>query len=169
MVKKKGKAIGAVRAARLGAPHAAGSDTDRNALVALCPAGWLCWWGLRGGGTAPTVAAPCPGDSGSSKPTHLCCPRARLHSLWLFQEFPPFSWGRELLFLLLPPSGIGGSPRSQDVCVAVGLQDGICSPRSPAQVSSPLGPSCPLQTRLAPGSRCCDPRGRAGWRHPLAG
>lgn len=42
------------------------------------------------------------------------------------------------------------------------------SPRCPAQVSNPLGSSCPLQTGLAPSSHCCDRGGRAVQGHPLA-
>lgn len=56
------------------------------------------------------------GRAGARSPP-ACAAPGPVCSLWLFQGFPPFSQGRELLFHLLPPSGIGGCPRSQGICM----------------------------------------------------
>lgn len=66
MVKRKDKAVGTVRAARLRAAHPAGSHTDRNAPVFSMSHGTALPASLRGC-AALTMALPCLGDRGSSR------------------------------------------------------------------------------------------------------
>lgn len=133
-----------VEAARLGAAHPTGSNTPRNDPIALHSKGQLCRGGLRRD-KAPTVTAPCPGNNGSWSPSPV--PVA-------FPGIFTFQWGHELLLLLLPRSGIGSSPCSQDAGVLasgwdVGLQSRIPSSRSPA----PWAPPALWRLPLAGGSR----------------
>lgn len=169
LVKKKGKAIRAIRTARLGAAHPAGSDTDRNTPVASCPAGRLCWWGLQWAYGSHRGCAV-PWGEWELKAHLPALPRGPSLLPVAFPGISTILRGRELVFLLLPASGISGSPHSQGVCVAdsgcgSAVQDLFC--QVPCLGLQPPGPFLPLTNGSR--SRCCHHRGLAGWRHPFAG
>lgn len=120
-----------------------------------------------GGGTSPTVAAPCPDCPPSHAvpgPVSTPCGFSRV-----FYHFPRavscFSSS------CLPVGSVALPARRTFawqtlmmwVCRTGSVLPGPL-PRSP----TPRGPSCPLQTGLATGSRGCDYRGRASRRHSLA-
>lgn len=99
---------------------------------------------------ASTVAAPHPGDSGSSKPTCPCCPGPTSGPCSFSRDFHHFPGAMSCFSSSCFPVGLAALPTPRTfawLVQDVGLQGRMCSPRSLAQVSNPLGPSCPLQTR----------------------